>query len=599
MPSKLPSTGHPGVDGSFSNKISATILSLAKSFAGTDAVTLLEFTAHLLRNLDERLLPHSQTGTVPPWFNDLTAFIHNIITWRPNPASRSAYTILIASLIRSYPQATKLIFTPPENTSRGSRTKPTSEKPLSYLLLNLLTIDIRSTMPTLLTKLNRPEYPLDALRISSALEILPAWMSTVLGPIDASDDQDITENPLPMPADLLLKLRTNITETLSLCTDYIRDRWDASVSGVAGLDRAYRPKEAELPTGETRMTLTWDSRHVSADGDPVILSALRAVAVWVLEEEDETPLRAELVGLVDVMVDLYEESATTSTLSLPRHPKRNNEKDETEAAGGGDGAESDGEEHNEHTTAMRSAAREIRGRTLDFIPSILTAFEALARDTQSAAQLHRHGVVPLLQSDLLAILDYTAEATMTRCSHSPSNPPPSQQQQQQIEKDHGEIVKAQLLRGEQVSATLSYLVAEYASQGDWVPLQWLDFLTRFAAWTGVGKDVANLSATRTCTTVVHGGSLSGGGSRQREISLLVLDRVIDAISIAAALLQNTAPATRNKYVHTVSAVVGIGSWVAGQLVGCGGADGRGKEGRDVACMVREVGESMRVLETLS
>lgn len=85
-----------------------------------------------------------------------------------------------------------------------------------------------------------------------------------------------------MSPDSLLKLRKSISETMLVAIEYLRDRWDASVAGTMGLHPNARVGTAETATG-SRRTLTWDSIATSADDDPLILSAVRALALWLRE----------------------------------------------------------------------------------------------------------------------------------------------------------------------------------------------------------------------------------------------------------------------------------------------------------------------------
>lgn len=112
---------------------------------------------------------------------------------------------------------------------------------------------------------------------------------------------------LVMTPDNLLKIRKSMSETMSVTIEFLRDRWDASVAGAMGLHPDARSSTAETSTG-THFTLTWDSMKNIAEEDPFILSSLRALALW-LREDENIQLRKEATGLTDVFLELYQASS--------------------------------------------------------------------------------------------------------------------------------------------------------------------------------------------------------------------------------------------------------------------------------------------------
>jgi hypothetical protein len=175
-------------------------------------------------------------------------------------------------------------------------------KPFSYLLINLLLIDIRSTFPTLLSHLNSTEYPATSQRLAAAFDIV----SSFIGFLVRSLDDESGFSTFSMPPDLLLKLRKDIAETMSLIIEYLRDRWDASVAGVSGLHPSARTGTAATSEG-TRLTLIWESMDDDVTADPLILAGLRTLAIWIREDENEN-LRNESAGIMDMLVELYKAS---------------------------------------------------------------------------------------------------------------------------------------------------------------------------------------------------------------------------------------------------------------------------------------------------
>ncbi|KAL6694632.1 Neurochondrin domain-containing protein [Trichoderma pleuroticola] len=271
------------------DRIDRNVQSLVSSFRGTDAVTFLEFLGLLLRQASPEIIPPN-----PKWLNSAINFIRNLVTSRPNSAARSAYTNAAASLLRVYPkEASELIFKP----------KKSDENPLSYLFVNLLLIDVRSSAPVLLEQINKPEYPNTSRRLASAFDIICIFIGHLVRSLE-----DESLETLIMSPDNLLKLRKGISETMSVTIEYLRDRWDATFAGAMGLHPEARSGKAETSMG-SRFTLTWDSLENIADEDPFILSAVRALAIWLREDENDM-LRKEATGLTDMFMDLYRGSTT-------------------------------------------------------------------------------------------------------------------------------------------------------------------------------------------------------------------------------------------------------------------------------------------------
>ncbi len=175
-------------------------------------------------------------------------------------------------------------------------------KPFSYLLINLLLIDIRSSFPTLLANLNSAEYPSISQRLAAAFDVISSFIGFLVRSLDDKGGSEISISP-----DLLLKLRKDIAETMSLAIEYLRDRWDASIAGTSGLHPSARTGTAATSEG-TRLTLTWESKKDSVNADPIILAGIRALAIWIREDENEN-LRNETAGLMDMLVELYKSSS--------------------------------------------------------------------------------------------------------------------------------------------------------------------------------------------------------------------------------------------------------------------------------------------------
>ncbi|TDZ27137.1 hypothetical protein C8035_v011935 [Colletotrichum spinosum] len=271
-------------------KTDATIQSLVAAFTGTDGVTLLEFLGKFLRNSDPKALPSS-----PKWIKPVVGFIKKLLASRPTPEARAAYTIAAASLLEVYhADAMKLLFT----------SDAKDDKPFSYLFITLLLTDTRATLPRLLELLNDPSYPAIAQRLGSAFDVVTHFVGYL---VRSLDEEDLSPGDMIMPPDFLLKLRKTVSEAMSLAIEFLRDRWDASVAGAFGLHPEARTKQTDTSAGK-RQTISWESKKDTIQEDPLILAAVRSIAIW-LREDDNELLRKEAAGLTDMLIDLYKSSS--------------------------------------------------------------------------------------------------------------------------------------------------------------------------------------------------------------------------------------------------------------------------------------------------
>ncbi|KAH9900650.1 DUF1941-domain-containing protein [Xylariomycetidae sp. FL2044] len=336
-------------------KIDKAIQSFVSSFIGTDATSLLEFVAHVLRNLDADLITLS-----PKWLEALTRLIRNLSTNRPTSAARYAYTNCAGTLLLLYPDVMpKLLFSDERD----------SGQPFSYLFINLILIDLKATLPSLLEKLNDPEYPRISLRLTSSLDILTAFISQLIAYMEELDSPEAPldkQSPsMKMSPDLLLKLSKSIAETLSVVMEYLRDRWDASVAGAQGLHQKARSGVAHTSSGSHK-TLAWDARDESAATDSFTLSAIRALALW-LRDDDGDMLRKEGAGLMDMFMELYQNSSTPSSSSFTNN--------------------------------------------IDFRLPILAALEGILQTSNGIEAFHANEGWKVITRDLVGILDGTSSAS--------------------------------------------------------------------------------------------------------------------------------------------------------------------------------------------
>src|SRR5277367_6214790 len=198
---------------------------------------------------------------------------------------------MAASLMRAYPlQCPPLLFS-------DGKAPASDAKPFSYLFINLILIDLRSSFPSLLSKLNTPEYAAISGRLSSALDVVLFFIGFLIRSL--VDETNSNPVNIGMSPDLILKVRRSIAETMSLTVEYLRDRWDASIAGAAGLHPSARHGTAAT-SGGTRLALTWDSINESVTNDTLIHAIIRTLATYLHEDENEN-LRKESAGLMDML----------------------------------------------------------------------------------------------------------------------------------------------------------------------------------------------------------------------------------------------------------------------------------------------------------
>lgn len=241
----------------------------------------------------------------------LIPVIQESILTSPTTRTRKAVINLVGSIIRT-PSLDNtiptLLFTP------SKELKQNPERPFTYLFPNFILIEIRATIPSLMEQLASPNYTTTALHLASCYDILSAFIIYLLSSMSAmetSEDSDNDATPLFLHPDLLLKLRSAITETLSLTLEFFRDRWDAAHAGAAGLSEQARRDLAvtgdwrQRPTSDQPLALTWDNPSITPERDPIILSGLRALALWLRDDDDDSTLMKEASGVLDVFLDLY------------------------------------------------------------------------------------------------------------------------------------------------------------------------------------------------------------------------------------------------------------------------------------------------------
>ena len=228
---------------------------------------------------------------------------------------------LMMSALRSAPLETTnqimQIFATLATTAEGSHAvfcaddkdgKP-DQKPISYLFVTVLLIDIRSTIPSLQEKLHSTEYPDISERVARAYDIISAFIGFLVQSLEAMDNDEENDGPgpafsAPLPVDLLMKLRTSISEVMSLTIEYLRDRYDSSTAGAAGLHPSARNSNEGVSNG---LPIAWDTSN-GMFKDPLTLSQLRTLSLWLRDEENDA-LRKEAAGIMDSLLALYRDTS--------------------------------------------------------------------------------------------------------------------------------------------------------------------------------------------------------------------------------------------------------------------------------------------------
>jgi hypothetical protein len=220
----------------------------------------------------------------------LVKLIQTAITRKPTPQARTAATRLASEVIQRSPPTGQTV----TNLFRGPLpSASTEDKPFAYIFTQYVLIDIRSTIPALMTNLASPSYQTDSLRLAACYDVVTGFITYLVSTMD----DELT----PIPPDLLLKLRRDVSETFSLTLEFFRDRLDAVTTGASGLDPSARtdPKAPAM--------LTWDNPGTPPEEDPIILSGLRALSLW-LREDDNPELNTQALGVADMLAALYESS---------------------------------------------------------------------------------------------------------------------------------------------------------------------------------------------------------------------------------------------------------------------------------------------------
>jgi hypothetical protein len=176
-------------------------------------------------------------------------------------------------------------------------------------------VDIKSSIPSFQEILNSSHYPATATRIASTYDIISAFIGFLVNVLDREESPSgDSKLSLPFSPSSLLQLRADISETISLTIEHLRDRFDASVAGASGLHPSARSRAEASPTAP--LAITWDSSFSPMPQDHLTLGQIQTLALW-LHEDDNDNLRKEAAGIMDVMLSLFSSEDGTLDFRAP------------------------------------------------------------------------------------------------------------------------------------------------------------------------------------------------------------------------------------------------------------------------------------------
>ncbi|KAI0528025.1 Neurochondrin-domain-containing protein [Xylaria bambusicola] len=262
------------------SKIDKALLLFVSSFKGQLPTSLLDFIALVFENLNPNLRPLDLR-----WLQPVARLIHDMASNKQTADGRRAYINCAAALLAAYSEkAAKPLFSDDPDTPR----------PIAYLFIKMVQVDILSTLHLLIPKVNTTEYPSLSRRIAAALDIMTSFVGFL---ITAADDTDMQKALTP---ERILKLHEDLIKTIGDVMEYLRDRWDDFLAGSRGI---------ESPQSSGR----------SIFEDPITPAAVRFVATW-LRDDDGEALRSQAAGLIDLFTELYKMNMSSTDVPELRLP---------------------------------------------------------------------------------------------------------------------------------------------------------------------------------------------------------------------------------------------------------------------------------------
>ena len=152
------------------------------------------------------------------------------------------------------------------------------EQRLFVLVASLSSAEIRSSLASLVDKINDSSYDRTSTKIASCFDILRFTCVHL-----------VTSEDLVLSPDDILKIRDSLSATFGETISYLRDRWDNSPLCPTSAWHVSNGKK-ETPS---QLLL-----------DPIVLSGSQALCMWLQEDES---CQDDASGIMDVLLGLIKE----------------------------------------------------------------------------------------------------------------------------------------------------------------------------------------------------------------------------------------------------------------------------------------------------
>lgn len=299
---------------SANSRLDGIISALIRSFRNADPTNLFDFLESLVTELPSsvcqsqelamcfRMLTLLQMLYPAPWLLSLISMIHQTLTRAQTDAVdtiRTSAVALAATLLSLYKdKAAVLLF-----SSSGNQPSSSSGKPTVYLLIKLVIVDIHATIPALEDSRISPGFNNTFKRLAASYDVVVSFIGYLFRLLDEEDTAD-----LPLSSDLILRLRSDIAESISITIEFIKDHFDR----VHGKQGAFKSTLLLPPPA---------SGHVlQQDPELDLLAAqVRLLAIW-LREDDNEKLRTEAIHIIPVLLQLYTPSSSADSAHDVRFP---------------------------------------------------------------------------------------------------------------------------------------------------------------------------------------------------------------------------------------------------------------------------------------
>ncbi|KAL8831501.1 MAG: hypothetical protein Q9191_000842, partial [Dirinaria sp. TL-2023a] len=182
-----------------------------------------------------------------------------------------------------------------------------------YFFIKLLLVDIRATLPSLQEQHKSDEYPAISSRIAESYDVLSNFIGYLVQSLDEDESQS-DSRPFSLDPSQLLQLRADISETMSLTIEHLRECYDASIAGAGVIVPSAQIDNDSMSSASRFNTLGSSSKSMTED--PVTLAELRTLALW-LREDDNDALRKEAAGITDILLALYAAEDIGSDIRSP------------------------------------------------------------------------------------------------------------------------------------------------------------------------------------------------------------------------------------------------------------------------------------------